>query len=110
MLRLDLKQGLSSDKLTIISNSFPNINLTDVDYLKIDLLGTLNARILIRAYLSDGSPLDLASWVSSNYFSAMIPIPTLGISFRGDIYIGLVSNDGTPSSVSITEISLIKSG
>ena len=109
-LDLQLNQGLVNDRLTITSTSFPQVNLTSLDYLKVELKGTINARILVRAYLTDGKPLDIVYWKGCGYFQTLVPIPRINLSFRGDVYIALISNDGNPCSISITEISLIQVG
>ena len=109
-LKLELNQGLSGDRLSVYTQKFPEINLTEVNYLKVDLSGSLNTRILFRAYLANGNSIDLVYWVSPDFLRVLIPIPNLNIAFRGDAYLAIASNDGTPCSIVINEIVLVNSG
>jgi len=105
---LALISGISGDRLTIASNQFPTINSTEFNFLLADIVGSENALILFRVYLEDGSNFDFAYWVTPSHFQALIHIPSSTAAFRGDAYIGLMSSNGQPCSISIREIALIQ--
>ncbi len=109
-LSLTLVDGTPGDRLTLMGNLFPMSNLSSFNRVLVSLSGSENVRILLRAYLSDGSPLDIAYWAPPSYFRALIPLPSTPLSFRGDVYLSIISSDGLPCSVSLSEIALLLTG
>jgi hypothetical protein len=104
---LEMLSGSSDDELVISSNEFPHLNSTNFNFLRADITGTRNAMILFRIYLENGTSLDLAYWVAPFYVQSIIRIPLSNVPFRGDAFIGLMSSNGQPCSISIHEISLL---
>jgi hypothetical protein len=109
-LFLELNPVNSSNRVMISSLGLPKLNLSDYDYIIVDIQGSTNARVLLRFWLSDNTGFDLAYWsdpytIRSTVFDLE---PYFGKTLRGDAYIGLKSANGTPSSIYIFQISLIK--
>jgi hypothetical protein len=108
-LFLGLNPTDSNSRVTIFTRSVPNLNLSDYDYIIVRLEGNSNARILLRFFLTDGSGFDVVYW--GDPFLVTTPFdlrPFSGKMLRGDVYIGLKSSDGLPSSFNLFEISFVK--
>jgi hypothetical protein len=109
-LFLELSPINSSNRVMITSNNLPKLNLSDYDYITVDIQGGTNARVLIRFWLSDNTGFDLAYWsdpytVRSTVFDLR---SYFGKTFRGESYIGLKSADEKSSAIYVFQISFIK--
>ena len=106
-LSLGLDQGIVDDRITILNTQLPNLNLSDYNYISINMNGTNNALVLFRIFFEDGTFVDIAFWESLIYFKPLINVTQSG-TMRGDAYIALVSSDGNPCSSTFYEISFIR--
>jgi len=108
-LFLGLNPTDSNSRVTIFTRSVPKLNLSDYDYIIVRLEGNSNARILLRFFLTDGSGFDVVYWEDSSLVTTPFDLrPFSGKMLSGDVYIGLKSSDGLPSSFNLFEISFVK--
>ncbi|MGB9622991.1 MAG: hypothetical protein ACPL07_04010, partial [Candidatus Bathyarchaeia archaeon] len=106
---LELKATDINSRITCRLN-VPKLNLSDYDYLIIDTKGSDNARVLMRFFLDNGKSFDVSYW-QDVYILMNKPFdlhPYAGRTLRGELYISLKSSDGTPTSISIQQISFIR--
>ena len=109
-LFLELKSINISHRVSIINRNLLELNLSNYDYVTAQVEGSLNARLMIRFWLTDGTLFDLSYWkdpytISSTVFDLR---PYFNKMLRGEIHIALMSSDGLNSSIKISEISFIK--
>ena len=111
-LSLELQATDTNSKVTIRHLNVPQLNLSDFDYVDVEADGSVNARILLRFFLDDGSSFNVAYWKDPDTLNATAFDLSAysGRTLRGDVYIGLMSSDGLTSSVAITEIAFVVSG
>ncbi len=105
-LSLELNPVNPASVVTVFTISGPKLSLSDYAYVNVTATGTDNARVLLGFSLENGSSLDLANWTDPATLSAM-PFdltPYAGGTLRGDIYLALMSSNGTRASVNVTQI------
>ena len=110
-LLIDLIPTSPYSMVTVFSIKGPQLSLSEYEYVDIAVSGSDNARVLLGFSLVDGSTLDLVNWtdpvtMNSTYFDLA---PYAGGVLRGDMYLALMSSNGTRASVSITEIAFFTS-
>jgi hypothetical protein len=107
---LSLNASDTISRVTITKADSPILNISDYDYIGVNVQGTSNARILIRFFLNDGTSFDLSYW--DNAYKVMnTPFelkPYYSKILRGDIYISIKSSDGLPAFIDISEITFTK--
>ncbi len=84
----------------------PQLNLTNYDYVNVTATGTYNTGVLLGFSLDDQTTFDVANLtdVTTLNNSTFDLTPYAGRVLRGDAYLVIVSFDGTPASIEITEI------
>ena len=107
---LELSANSTYSRITIFNSNASKYDLSKYDYTIVKVDGSNNSRIFLRFFLdAAGNPLDIAYWITP-YTLTSVPfdLKSYNATMRGDVYLGLKSSDGLPSSITITEISLAK--
>jgi len=84
----------------------PNLRLSEYAYVNVTVSGTDNALISLGLSLDDGSSFDIANWTNPSILNA-VPFDLTPYSdriLRGDVFISVMSSNGTQASLDITEI------
>jgi len=105
-LSLEVNPVNPASMVTIFTINGPRLNLSDYAYVNVTASGTDNARVLLGFSYQNGSSFDLANWTDPATLDAT-PFdltPYTGGALRGDVYLALISSNGTRASVNITEI------
>ena len=105
-LYLEVNPVNPASMVTISTISGPRLSLEDYAYINITASGSDNARVLLGLSLANGSSFDVANWTDPATLDA-VPFdltPYAGAALRGDVYLSLMSSNGTQASVDITEI------
>jgi ABC-type antimicrobial peptide transport system permease subunit len=112
---LELEQspfpGVVPSMVTLIKMNISMLSLSDFDYLNVTATGTSNIQVLLQFSLDDGSNFNVTNLEES---SLPVDIDTLNAAFdltpyadrtlRGDAFLVVMSADGMPASIEISEI------
>jgi uncharacterized repeat protein (TIGR02543 family) len=107
-LYLELGATDTSSRVTIYTLIVPKSDLGGFDHIDVSVTGTSNARILLRFFLDDGSGFDVVYWSDPATLDAVnfnlkpYAGKTLTIA-----YVALMSSDGLPADIDITQIALV---
>jgi ABC-type antimicrobial peptide transport system permease subunit len=116
LLSLDLMQspmpGFIPGVAAIYTMNISQLSLADFDYLNVTATGTDNAQVLLQFSLDDGSNFNVTNLEDT---SLPVNVSTLNnLTFdlsayaertlRGDAFLAVISPDGSPASVEISEI------
>jgi len=96
-------------RLDVVEGGLPEYDVSDFDYLTIDVSGSDNALFSVRLYFSDGTSYDFPYWGE---------VPKSGLLafglenfrekvFRGDLYVSLKAKNDQPAHIEIKAIRLI---
>jgi ABC-type antimicrobial peptide transport system permease subunit len=105
-LSLEIEPLNFTSTVTVYTINCPPLNLSNYSYVNVTATGTYNTGVLLGFSLDDQTNFDVANWtdvISLNDFSFDLT-PYSGRILRGDAYLAIVSLDGTPASLNITEI------
>jgi hypothetical protein len=85
--------------------------------VNVTVTGTSNARILLRFFLDNGSSFDVVHshvnghpvWESPTTLNAFMfdLSPYAGRTLTGEVYVALMSSDGSPANITITQIAFV---
>ena len=92
--------------VTAYTIAVPNLRLSDYAYVNVTASGTDNALISLGFSLDDGSSFDIANWTTPSILNT-VPFDLTPYSdriLRGDVFISVMSSNGTQASLDITEI------
>ena len=105
-LSLEIKPINYTGSVMIYTINCPPLNLSNYNYVNVTATGTYNTGIMLGFSLDDGSTFNVANWTDLITFnnSTFDLTPYTGRVLRGDAFLGIVSFDGTPASIEITEI------
>jgi ABC-type antimicrobial peptide transport system permease subunit len=105
-LSLELDPLFPASLVTVFTVSGPRLSLSDYAYVNVTATGTDNAKVLLGFSLENGSSFDLANWTDpATLDAAQFELNSYaGGALRGDVYVALMSSNGTRASVDITEI------
>jgi len=105
-LYLELAATDTSSKVAIFSLDVSRLSLSNYTYVNATVTGSTNARILLRFFLDDGSAFDVVYWQNPATLNAtrFYLAPYAGRTLSGLVYVALMSSDGTPANINITQI------
>jgi ABC-type antimicrobial peptide transport system permease subunit len=105
-LNLEIEPLNFTSMVTVYTINCPPLNLSNYSHVNVTTTGTYNTGILLGFSLDDQTNLDVANWtdVISLNNSTFDLSSYSGRILRGDAYLSIVSFDGTPASINITEI------
>lgn len=105
--RIAYKSGDFDSALDFAAQSQDKLKSSDYTYVYVRVTGTGNARILLRFFLDDGTGFDVVSWGSPAALNATAfdLSPFAGRTLT-TVCVALMSSDGTPSNINITQIAL----
>ncbi len=112
---LELEQsplpGVVPSLVTLFKMNISMLDLSDFDYLNVTATGTSNIQVLLQFSLDDGSNFNVTNLEDA---SLPVDIDTLNAAFdlapyadrtlRGDAFLVVMSSDGMPASIEISEI------
>ncbi|MCW3998441.1 MAG: ABC transporter permease, partial [Candidatus Bathyarchaeota archaeon] len=105
-LHLELQPANFSSMVTAYTITAPNLRLSNYAYVNVTVSGTSNALISLSFFLDDGSSFDVANWTNPSMLNIM-PFDLTPYSdriLRGDVYVSVMSSNGTQASLDIIEI------
>ncbi|TRO49772.1 FtsX-like permease family protein, partial [Candidatus Bathyarchaeota archaeon] len=105
-LHLELQPVNFTSIVTAYTISAPNLKLSDYAYVNVTVSGSNNALITLGFFLDDGSSFLVANLTSPSIVNE-VPFDLTPYSdriLRGDVYVSVMSSNGTQTSVDITEI------
>ena len=105
-LSLEIQPVNFTSMVTVYTINCPPLNLSNYNYVNVTATGTYNTGVLLGFSLDDQTTFDVANWtdVTTLDNSTFNLTPYAGRFLRGDAYIAIISFDGTPASIEITEI------
>ena len=109
LLSLDLSAVDTSSRVTVKQSAGPTLSLGDYSSLDVSVTGDANARILLRFFMTDGSSFDVVYWKDAATLDALNfdLTPYAAKTLRGDVYLAVMSSDGSPAGIDITEIAFV---
>ncbi len=105
-LSLEIKPLNFTSMVTLYTINCPPLNLSKYSYVNVTATGTYNTGVLLGFSLDDQTNFDVANWtdVTTLNNSTFNLTSYAGKYLRGDAYLAIVSFDGNPASIEITEI------
>jgi len=105
-LSLEIEPLNFTSIVTVYTINCPQLNLTNYHYVNVTATGTYNTGVLLGFSLDDQTNFNVANWtdITTLSNSTFNLTPYAGRVLRGDAYLAIVSYDGTPASINITEI------
>jgi ABC-type antimicrobial peptide transport system permease subunit len=109
-LSLELEQvaypGMMPSVVTLYTMNCSRLSLSDYDYINVTATGTNNALVLLGFSLIDGSSFNVTDFADVDTLNTVSfdLAPYAGSTLRGDAYLVVMSFDGMPASIEISEI------
>jgi ABC-type antimicrobial peptide transport system permease subunit len=105
-LSLEIEPRNFTSTVTVYTVNCPPLNLSNYSHINVTATGTYNTGVLLGFSLDDQTSFNVANWtdVTSLNNSTFDLTPYSGRILRGDAYLAIVSLDGNPASINITEI------
>ena len=105
-LNLEIDPINFTSTATVYTINTPALNLSNYDYVNVTATGTYNTGVLLGFSLDDQTTLNVANWtdVTTLNNSTFDLASYHGKSLRGDAFLSIISLDGSPASINITEI------
>jgi len=105
-LHLELQPVDFTSTVTIYTRNGPALNLSNYSNVNITATGTANTGVLLGFFMEDGTSFDVANWTDITTLDTLNfdLTPFTGHTLRGDVYLAIISLNGAPASIDITEI------
>jgi hypothetical protein len=108
-LSLELDATGTNSKVAIYTMTASKLNLSNYGSVKVSITGTNNALVLIRFFQDNGNSFDVAYWINPTTLNSVSfdLSPYTGRTLTGQVYIALMSSNGSNASINITQIAFI---
>ncbi|MCJ7763001.1 FtsX-like permease family protein, partial [Candidatus Bathyarchaeota archaeon] len=109
-LSLELKQvafpGIMPSVVTLYTVNCSRLSLSDYAYINVTATGTNNTRVLLGFSMDDGSSFNVTNLADIDTLNTVSfdLAPYAGRTLRGDAYLAIMSSDGMPATIEISEI------
>jgi len=104
-LSLEIEPSNFTNMVTVYTVNCPPLNLSNYSYINVTATGTYNTGVLLGFSLDNQTSFNVANWTDVISLNSMFDLtPYSGRILRGDAYLAIVSLDGAPASINITEI------
>jgi ABC-type antimicrobial peptide transport system permease subunit len=109
-LSLELEQvdfpGMMPSVVTLYTVNCSRLSLSDYDYINVTATGTDNVLVLLGFSMDDGSNFNVTNLENIDTLNSVSfdLAPYAERTLRGDVYLVIMSSDGMPASIEISEI------
>jgi lysophospholipase L1-like esterase len=108
LLSLDLDASDTGSRVTIYTFGVPVLDLGGYDHIDVSVTGSVNARVLLRFFLDDGSGFDVVYWGDAATLDAIsFDLSAYAGRTLAVGYVALMSSDGLTAGIDITQIALV---
>ena len=108
-LSLEITPVTPVSMVTVFTINSPRLDLSDYASINVSSTGSDNARILLGFSLGNGSSFNVVNWTDPASLDTVLfdLSPYSEETLRGDVYLALMSSNGTSASVNLTEITFV---
>ena len=109
-LSLELEQvafpGIMPSVVTLYTVNCSRLSLSDYAYINVTATGTNNTRVLLGFSMDDGNNFNVTNFADIDTLNTVQfdLAPYAGRTLRGDAYLVIMSSDGMPATIEISEI------
>jgi ABC-type antimicrobial peptide transport system permease subunit len=109
-LSLELEEsafpGFMPSVVTLYTMNSPMLSLSNYDYINVTATGTNNTQVLLGFSMDDGSSFNVTELADIDTLNTVLfdLAPYAGRTLRGDVFLVIMSSDGLPASIEISEI------
>jgi ABC-type antimicrobial peptide transport system permease subunit len=109
-LSLELEEsdfpGFMPSLVTLYTMNSSTLSLSNYDYINVTATGTNNTRVLLGFSMDDGNSFNVTELADIDTLNTMLfdLAPYAGRTLRGDAFLAIMSSDGLPASIEISEI------
>jgi ABC-type antimicrobial peptide transport system permease subunit len=109
-LSLELEEsalpGVIPSVVTLYTVNCSMLSLSNYDYINVTATGTNNTRVLLAFSMDDGSSFNVTEFADIDTLNTVLfdLAPYAGRTLRGDAFLVIMSSDGMPASIEISEI------
>ena len=98
--------GVMPSIVTLYTMNSSRLSLSDYDYINVTATGTNNTKVLLGFSMDDGSSFNVTELADIDTLNTELfdLAPYAGRTLRGDAFLAIMSSDGLPASIEISEI------
>ena len=98
--------GFMPSVVTLYTMNSSRLSLSDYDYINVTVTGTNNTKVLLGFSMDDGSSFNVTELADIDTLNTVLfdLAPYAGRTLRGDAFLVIMSSDGLPASIEISEI------